>query len=130
MFYHWRNSQVKQNDAFKMFRFQPTKMRECTDIQCNVVLKHKHPSYLTAIFSTSSSCKSTRYQHKIPSSQHYNRLNQQLINAFNTLPITLRCSTYSTFKTKLKSFLLTHITWAHNLNHHITYTFCVYFYHP
>ena len=81
-----------------------------TCISAHNIKNKQCPSYLTASFPTSSSCKSTRYQHKIPSSQHYNRLNQQLINTFNALPITLRCSTYSTFKTKLKSFLFTHIT--------------------
>ena len=82
-------------------------------------------SYLTARFPPSSSCKSTCYKHKIPSSQHYNRLNQHLIDIFNALPITLCSFTHSTFKTNLKSSLFTHIAYAHNLNHisHTRFTY-------
>ena len=63
----------------------------------SVLTTSRISSALTASFPTSSSCKSTRYQYKIPSSPHYNRFNHQLINTFNALPITLRCSMYSTF---------------------------------
>lgn len=64
------------------------------------------PPYLMNPFRPSTTKRLTRYQHKLPSSLHHNRLNLFLTNSFNNLPTTLRSLQYKLFKQKLKTFLM------------------------
>ena len=82
-----------------------------TCISAYGIKKGQCPSYLSKEFMLAipQNHKPTRYQHKIPSSHHYNRLNHHLVSAFNSLPDNIRRSAPSSFRKRLKSFLLSQI---------------------
>ena len=71
------------------------------------ILNNNCPTYLSSIFAKTHPKRPTRDPYKLPSSASYNRLNQYLLNSFNTLPKALRSkANISTFKTSLKLNLM------------------------
>lgn len=78
-----------------------------TGITAHSILNNVCPEYLSNAFPALKHNHKTRNKFKLPSSLNHNKLNSNLLISFNSLSMDLRSLPKSSFKHKLKSYLLT-----------------------